>query len=284
VVRQAEFFLALDARSDVRMASRDAAVRIASAIEPSWLMEMFPQSIVREQVAEFDPKRQAVVGRRIVRYRDLVLSEEMDAAVDPAETGRKLGEALRSQAGDFFAAGDGAANFLSRVALLRRAMPEHAWPRFDEPQLEEILAGLCAGKRSVEEIRRSGLLFALEEQIQYPLDQILRREAPESLTVPSGSVIRLQYRGEQAPILAVRLQEVFSWQDTPRIAAGRVTVLVHLLGPNFRPVQITDDLRSFWKTTYFQVRKDLRIRYPKHSWPEDPLTAKAVAKGRAKQK
>jgi ATP-dependent helicase HrpB len=80
-------------------------------------------------------------------------------------------------------------------------------------------------------------------------------------------------------VLAVRLQELFGWTETPSIAGGRVPVRLHLLGPNFRPVQITDDLRSFWSTTYFQVRKDLRVRYPKHSWPEDPLHAKPEAKG-----
>ena len=81
----------------------------------------------------------------------------------------------------------------------------------------------------------------------------------------------------------MRLQEVFGWLQTPRLAGGRVAMLMELLGPNYRPVQITSDLASFWKTTYFQVRKDLRIRYPKHSWPEDPLTATPEAKGRPRQ-
>jgi len=80
-------------------------------------------------------------------------------------------------------------------------------------------------------------------------------------------------------VLAVRLQELFGWTDTPRVAGGRVPVVLHLLGPNFRPVQITEDLRSFWGNTYFQVRKDLRARYPRHSWPDDPLSAKPEAKG-----
>ena len=102
------------------------------------------------------------------------------------------------------------------------------------------------------------------------------------LTVPSGQRIRLSYAPDRPPVLAVRLQELFGWTETPRVAGGRVAVVLHLLGPNFHPVQITDDLRSFWATTYFQVRKDLRARYPKHSWPEDPLTARAEAKGRRK--
>ena len=93
----------------------------------------------------------------------------------------------------------------------------------------------------------------------------------------------MDYTKGERPILAVRLQELFGWTDTPRISGGRVPVVLHLLAPNFRPVQVTDDLRSFWSTTYFQVRKDLRFRYPKHAWPEDPLTAKAEAKGRARR-
>jgi ATP-dependent helicase HrpB len=119
----------------------------------------------------------------------------------------------------------------------------------------------------------------LQARLMYPLDRLLDEHAPETLAVPTGNRIRVEYAVGQPPVLAVRLQELFGWTDTPRIAAGRVPVVLHLLGPNFRPVQITDDLRSFWATTYFQVRKDLRVRYPKHSWPEDPLTAKPQAKG-----
>ena len=110
----------------------------------------------------------------------------------------------------------------------------------------------------------------------------LQESAPLSLTVPSGKQIRLTYEPGRTPILAVRLQELFGWTETPRVARGRVAVLLHLLGPNARPVQITDDLRSFWTITYHQVRKDLRGRYPKHAWPEDPFTAQSSVKGKPK--
>ena len=103
---------------------------------------------------------------------------------------------------------------------------------------------------------------------------------PRRITVPSGRQVRLTYEIGRPPILAVRLQELFGWTETPRLARGRVPVLLHLLGPNNRPVQITDDLRSFWTTTYHQVRKDLRRRYPKHAWPEDPFRAQASVRGR----
>jgi len=128
------------------------------------------------------------------------------------------------------------------------------------------------------------LAEAMENRLDHRQRTALRTQAPVNLEVPSGSQIALNYADGKTPVLAVRLQEIFGWTQTPRIAGGRVAVLLHLLGPNFRPVQITDDLKSFWATTYFQVRKDLRVRYPKHSWPEDPLTALPQAKGRHQRK
>jgi ATP-dependent helicase HrpB len=104
----------------------------------------------------------------------------------------------------------------------------------------------------------------------------VEREAPERLAVPSGSRIAVQYEPGRPPVLAARIQELFGLTETPRVAGGRVRVLLHLLAPNYRPQQVTDDLASFWANTYQQVRKDLRARYPKHAWPEDPWNATAV--------
>jgi ATP-dependent helicase HrpB len=106
----------------------------------------------------------------------------------------------------------------------------------------------------------------------------VEREAPERLVVSSGSRIALVYEPGKPPVLAVRIQELFGMRETPRIAGGRVSVVLHLLAPNYRPQQITTDLASFWRNTYAEVRKELRRRYPKHAWPEDPLAAKAERK------
>jgi ATP-dependent helicase HrpB len=278
VVRQHEFFLALDARQDQRNLACEAIVRIASGIDVAWLEQLFPQEIRRERTVVFDEQRQLVVGRGATYYRDLPLREDKDAAVDPEQASRVLAEALSRRAAAFFG-DDAARNFLARVALLRQHMSEHLFPKFDDAELADVLADACAGKRSADEVRRVNLIPLLESRLPYPLDRILDQHAPETIAVPTGNRIRLDYSANGPPVLAVRLQELFGMTETPRIAGGRVPVRVHLLGPNYRPVQITDDLRSFWKTTYFQVRKDLRVRYPKHSWPEDPLTAKPEAKG-----
>ena len=149
-------------------------------------------------------------------------------------------------------------------------MPEAGWPEFDQPVLAELLADACTGKRSGLEVEGAGLVPLLRGRLTHAQGRLLDEHAPEALTVPSGNRIRLSYEPDRPPVLAVRLQELFGWTETPRVAGGRVAVVLHLLGPNYRPVQITDDLRSFWSTTYFQVRKDLRAAIPSTPGPTTP--------------
>jgi ATP-dependent helicase HrpB len=279
-VSKAEYFLALDARTDQRSMSREALVRLASAIEPQWLEEFFPRSVRKVRELHFDESRQRVVARGQTFYRDLLLREDQDASVGPTDAGIVLAATLRPRAREIFTSDPAAVNWLNRLALLRDAMPEQNLPAMDDVTLGDLLEGACAGKRGVEELRRAGsLVQILQNSLNYPLDRIFQTEAPETIDVPTGNRIRLDYVGGRTVKLAVRLQELFGMTQTPRIAAGRVPLVLELLGPNFRPVQVTDDLASFWKNTYPQVRKDLRARYPKHAWPDDPLTAPPQAKG-----
>jgi ATP-dependent helicase HrpB len=280
IVRQGEFFLAVDARHDPRSAAREAMVRVASRIEPEWLEELFPHDVRRERSVVYDAERDRVVAHGITAYHDLILKEDKDAPLDPSRAAEALVQAVRPRAAEIFLSDEAAGEWLARLALLRKSMPEHPWPELSADELAGLLGSVAHGKRSIEELRRAPLVPLLQGRLDYPLDRMFDQHAPESLTVPSGSRIRLSYTKGDRPVLAARLQELFGWTDTPRVAGGRVPVLIHLLAPNYRPVQITDDLRSFWSTTYFQVRKDLRVRYPKHAWPEDPLTAAPEARGR----
>ena len=121
------------------------------------------------------------------------------------------------------------------------------------------------------------MVQVLRSLLEYSQQEAVDRLAPSHLEVPTGSRIRLEYRqGNDVPVLRVRLQECFGLTDTPRVDGGRVPVLMELLSPGYKPVQLTSDLRSFWSGTYFEVRKELRRRYPKHSWPDNPLEAEAV--------
>ena len=165
------------------------------------------------------------------------------------------------------------AGLRARVSFLRGHCPELGLPNLDDDVVRAMLPDLVRGKRSLAELGRAPLLEHLKGLFTWESLQALEREAPERIEVPSGSRIRLRYEEGRPPVLAVRIQEMFGLRETPLVARGRVKVLLHLLAPNHRPQQITDDLASFWASTYSVVRAELRRRYPRHAWPEDPLSA-----------
>ena len=140
------------------------------------------------------------------------------------------------------------------------------------------------GVRRLADLGRLDLADAIRSLLPWARRARLDALAPERLTVPSGSTVAIDYADPEAPVLAVRLQEVFGLQETPRLLEGRVPVVMHLLSPARRPVQVTRDLASFWREGYFDVRKDLRGRYPKHRWPDDPLTAPPSASVRRRDR
>ena len=279
-VVRGDLFLALDPRDDGRGTSREARVGVASLVRREWLEGLSPGAVVREKSARFDEARGRVVGVHVVRYRDLVLEEDPHVALDPEVASKALADALVPRGLDFIREQESAATWLARYELLTQAMPERDWPALDDEAVAELIGAAARGKRAVAEVRDAPWVDLLRGRLSYAQSRLMDAEAPEALTVPSGNRVRLRYEPGRPPVLAVRLQELFGWAETPHVADGRVAVQLHLLGPNYRPVQVTDDLRSFWSQTYFQVRKDLRNRYPKHAWPDDPLTARAEAKGR----
>ena len=141
----------------------------------------------------------------------------------------------------------------------------------------EWLPAFLGKATTVAEMKKIDILPALQAMLTYEQLREVDRLAPERFEVPTGSKIKVEYRvAAEAPVLRVRLQEVFGMAQTPRVDGGRRPVLMELLSPGYKPVQLTQDLGSFWKNTYFEVRKELRRRYPKHSWPDNPLEAEAV--------
>jgi ATP-dependent helicase HrpB len=272
-VTQPELFLCID----VDGAASEAVVRMACGIEADWL----PSDMLEERdELFFHPTQKQVVARRRQLWDDLVLAETPTAIEDLASCSELLFSAASNQWRELMPSKDDSVDsFLARVSCLREWLPELNLPVFDDAAMLEVVKQLCEGRRSFEEIRKAPWLDWLRNRLTQEQLQTLDREAPERVEVPSGSRIRIEYAPGKAPVLAVRIQEVFSWKATPRIARGRVPLLLHLLAPNFRPQQITDDLTSFWNSAYHEVRKELRRRYPKHAWPEDPTTAAPVKKG-----
>ncbi len=246
-------------------------MRQASTIDREWLA---PELVTLETDEVFDQARERVTAVRRTRYRDLVLEETPGRISDEARAAEILATAARENPERVLALDDPEVEaFLGRVRWLGQWMPDLDLPAFDAGECSDLVAGLCTGRRSFAEIRRVPLLALLRGLLTHDQNLALDRHAPARLEVPSGSHIRLRYEPGKPPVLAARIQELFGLADTPRLAAGSASVIVHLLAPNGRPQQITDDLASFWDTAYSEVRKDLRARYPRHSWPEDPRNA-----------
>jgi ATP-dependent helicase HrpB len=268
-VRNAPLFLAVD----VDRGGAEAIVRQASAVERDWLPA--DRLALRTEV-EFDAASGRVIARRRIYWEDLLLEESPAALPDGDEAAAVLAAAAAESLDAVFPWDDAeTADYVNRVRCLAQWMPELELPAFDTAALQAVLPRVCHGCRSLDELRKAPWLAHLQAALTPEQQRVLAREAPQRIEVPSGSRIKLHYEPGKPPVLAVRIQELLGMLETPRVAAGRVPVLLHLLAPNHRPQQVTVDLASFWRTTYHQVRKDLRRRYPKHAWPEDPYQATA---------
>ncbi len=275
-VTEAELFVCVD----VDAAQGETFVRQASAVPRDALTRDMVRSAIE---VEFDSETERVIARKRIRYEDLIV-QESHAALPEDEAARVLCAAASARWDRVLPPEDSSAGlFLLRARCLRDWMPELGLPPLDGAALSEFLPWLCPGRRSFADLRNADWLAVLHGRMSHAQWQAIEREAPERLEVPSGSQITLTYEAGRPPVLAVRIQEIFGLRDTPRIAGGRVRVLLHLLAPNYRPQQVTDDLASFWVNTYPLIRKELRARYPKHSWPEDPLTAEAQSRPRRKR-
>jgi ATP-dependent helicase HrpB len=244
-VREADFIVAVDVHAGRRGEGSEATIRLASAIDPAWLQ---PTDITLEH-ALVDGRVRAVER---THYHAIPLAER-PAAPDADEAARLLASAYRARGWR-----DGDVQLLRRLRFAQLPADEDAW-----------LVTAAANARALDDIR-------LHDAIPWSTRNELDRLAPETLTVPSGRSTRLAYQEDGSVMASVKLQELFGLAESPRLGPGRQPVVFELLAPNGRAVQTTRDLQNFWNTTYVEVRKELRGRYPRHPWPDDPWTATAT--------
>lgn len=252
---------------DVDAGAGESVVRLAAGIERDWLSGQ-TTTVVE---SGFDEATGRLQAWRRVRYRDLIIEETPTAPPEGEEARAALADAAKARLAAIVPAADSpAGRFRTRVKWLREWCPELQLPAMDDDTDRGIVDWLASSCRSLAEFRGADWLSAYRAVMDHRQLAAVDRDAPERLTLPSGRSFAVQYERGRPPTLAAPIQDFFGLAATPRLAGGKAPVLLHLLAPNGRPQQVTDDLASFWANTYSVVRKELRGRYPKHAWPEDP--------------
>ncbi len=265
--------------------STEGKIFLAASFNQTDLYEL----AVEKQIITWDKEKKMVVGSIQKQVGNLTLESKPLQQIDQAQRIAIICGMVREEGLRMLNWGEAQEDWQHRVLSLRAWRPTENWPDVSEENLlhtlEDWLAPYILNSYKLSELQKLDLLQMLNSILPWELSQKLNSLAPSKMEVPTGSMIKLTYAPDGSKVeMAVRLQEVFGLIETPTINDGRNKVVMHLLSPGYKPVQITQDLKSFWNKTYFEVRKDLLSRYPRHHWPDDPLTAEAVRGAKKRQK
>ncbi len=262
------------------MDARDGLGKIflASPLNPRDLAERIEQ----REVIKWDTDDGGLTATMDLRIGNIILKSTPLPDPDPERKAQAICDAVRKEGDHLLDWNEEVEQWQNRVLSLKKWRPVDGWPDVSKETLlatvDDWLMPYVAQVKSPQDLKKINLAQALEYHLSFDQQADMKRLAPTHLHVPSGSHVKLLYRPDgEAPVLAVRLQELFGLADTPMVNEEKNAVLIHLLSPGYKPVQVTADLKSFWNNAYFDVRKELKRRYPKHSWPEDPWSAQAVS-------
>ncbi len=290
VVREAELLVAVDVVEAER--GRGAILRSASEVIPEHLLELFPERIEERRTLRFDDKTQQVEVSEALLYEGLVLDESVRRDVAGEDVAACLARAALDHGLEKLFDANGLENLRRRLAFAAAhgaPLPEGteiepATPgatigpespgRLSLSFVERALADACVGRRSFADLRGLSLEQAMLARLYPSVASRLREIAPDTIALPGRARVPVTYEVDRPPWIESRLQDFFGMKRGPHVVSGRVPLVLHLLAPNFRAVQVTTDLEGFWARHYPGLRKELMRRYPKHAWPEDPLTAK----------
>jgi ATP-dependent helicase HrpB len=265
--------------SELRFDARDSLVQRAAPVDEARLQRDFPDRFVERDFAHWDPQARALQARRERRFDRIILESKPAGRLDPAVAAEALSDAVAELGLDVLPWTDSLQQWRERVRWLREVQPELGLPDLSDEALlasRGWLSPTLQGKSRLDAIDPHAMAEGLRSLLDWSLRQSLDRLAPSAITVPSGMSRAIHYQHGAAPVLAVKLQELFGLADTPRVADARVPLTLHLLSPGGKPLQVTQDLKGFWDRTYPEVRKEMKGRYPRHPWPEDPWAAQAT--------
>jgi ATP-dependent helicase HrpB len=260
---------------------RNGTIHSAAPIAKERVEELFADRIECEESLSWSDEKERVEAVRVRRLGAVRLDESPIPNPDGALVAKAMLDAVRRKGLEILPWSESARTLLERARFVHTHLPEILPDMGDERLLETLESWLMPhleGVRTLKELQRLDMLAILKSAIGWERMPQLERLAPERLEVPGGSRVLIDYGDTDNPVLASRLQELFGWQETPKILGGEVSLTIHLLSPAMRPLAVTKDLASFWREVYPEVRKEMRGRYPKHYWPEDPFNAEATRK------
>jgi ATP-dependent helicase HrpB len=254
---------------------------MAAPLNPKDLLPL----VVEKEILTWDTHKGGIVATKDLRIGSIILQSKPLQNPNPELISAAISKAIANEGEHLLDFDEMFYQLQCRISSLKKWNPDQEWPDVSTEALlennQEWLGSFLENVKKTDDLKRISLKDALLAHLGWDFQQLLNQLAPEKIVVPTGSAIKVEYlMNGGIPVLAVRLQELFGMSDTPKINTGKTSVVLHLLSPGYKPVQVTSDLRSFWNNTYFEVKKELKRRYPKHAWPEDPWSAIPVAKGR----
>lgn len=276
LVKSSEFFVAL---SGVDRDS-ETTVAIATGFDKNFILDCFRNEIEKVKDVTFIEDKGQFFTREYRSLYGLALDEPSLTPASSQEIADQLPQILTERFELVLKTNEDLNRWWQRWQFLQRQGTDLSFPQNISALLTEAFTQACMGESKIQTVMEKDLVFFFDNVFPADIVQVLKKELPDKIEVPSGSKIPVHYPPDKNPYLEVRIQEVFGMMQTPKVLFGKLPITFHLLGPNFRPVQVTSDLDSFWKNGYPEVRKELRLKYPKHQWPEDPADGTPEAKGR----
>ncbi|MGY3961606.1 ATP-dependent helicase HrpB [Aeromonas popoffii] len=256
---------------------RGSRIFIAEPVELDELARQLPELVSERQWFDWDEREERVRAERQLVIGELVLSQRPLTELSDEQKGRCLLQGIRRKGLHVLPWDESSEGLLARLRCARDWIPDDGWPAMDDEsllaRLEEWLLPALSGMTRLEQLKRLNLNDILRQSLPWPLPKRLDDALPSHFTAPTGSRVRIRYQPGQAPVIPVRIQEMFGQGTTPCVADGRVALVVELLSPARRPLQITADLAAFWAGSYELVKKEMKGRYPRHYWPDNPLEA-----------
>ena len=238
----------------------------ATAIREEWLRELFPDDFFERVAVEWDAAAKRAVARREIVFRDLALETRPLDPPPAEEAARLLAKAVLSGECVLKEWDRAVDQWIARVNLLAKACPDWELPAYGEAERELLIQQICHGAVSYKEIKDRPVLHAVKSLLSPAQIALIEKHAPERVTLANGRAVKVQYDGAAEPYVSARIQELFGVEALPALAAGRVPLVIHVLAPSQRPVQITKDLPGFWRDHYPRIKQELRRKYPKHEW------------------